>query len=277
MKTLTIVICSNRPENIFKFFKKSIPECVDVISEVIIIFDKNVFNKSNHYKIKSDNDKIKVIYSELSGLSNLRNHGLNLCTTDSILFFDDDVSFNREALGLIIKKLDIYDIVGLKLRQPNSSYFKRWYITENQYHYLGIHSSENNNSIWGACMAFNMSNIGNLKFDKGLGRQANKFMSGEDSLFIEQLKISGCSFCLDTYGYVIHNVDPARLSFKSMVCRVYWQGITEVKRGNTYKGFLKEFSRNFVQLSLINVTIGLFWLLVFITGLIFSIFYERTK
>jgi glycosyltransferase involved in cell wall biosynthesis len=281
---LTLSICSNSIE---KLIKHTLPVLREVKSlcAVQIYLDSSIkddlhsfLNQIEDIKKISDSD-IVVISQNITGLSNLRNIVLKNCQTKYLLFIDDDITIGVDAVKSIINELENnYDIVGLRLTpSENIEINKYWYIAPNQYHYLGIHTEYTSNTIWGACMAFNMKTITeqNIFFNAKLGRQNNQFLSGEETDFIAQLTKRGCQIKMVQSNYAIHHIEPSRLTFLSLLKRVFWQGITEVMRDNIPGGFNKEFKRNFQIINYRTFLFGFFWMQVFCMGLIFGMWHKK--
>ena len=274
---LTIAVCSNRIE---KLKAHTLP----LISEVIEYCRFQLFIDGS---IKED---LSLLFTELNkigdieiitsngtiGHSNLRNLVLQSCKTKYLLYLDDDITINVHSLNEIIETLENgFQIAGLKLVPANYIKIDKWFISPNQYHYLAIHSEFTLNSIWGACMAFSIEPIKRFEiyFDENLGRQNNKLLSGEDTTFIAHLTKNGCKSKVIQSSFAIHHIDKTRLSFSSFVKRVFWQGITEVRRQNIKNGFTKELKRNFATINPFKFILGCFWMFIFLLGCAYGILY----
>jgi len=275
MGKLTIAICSNRFDKIKDYSLDSLLKVKNPNFKILLILDSAITNIDNSF-LDFLKEGIEFIESDQAGLSKLRNIALARCDTKYILFIDDDVTLDNSAIETIVDNLEKgCDIVGLKLVAPNDDYKNKWYITPSQLHYVGVHSSQNNTSIWGACMAFNMSRIKsqNILFPENLGRQKGNFMSGEDSVFVQRLKESGATEFLAKDHFAIHHIDKSRFEFVVMCKRVLWQGITEVVRHNVTSSIKKEFDRNFGLGGFRNSIVGCMWFIVFCVGLLSGYFY----
>jgi len=266
---LTIVVCSNRLEKIENYVIPSIIALQGNYKTLILLDSKTKHVDFAFLQEVATHKNVEVIASTESGLSNLRNFALRYCTTKYIVFTDDDVTWEAHALRAVENKLqEGIEIVGLPLKTPSEDYLKKWFITENQYHYMGIHARSNINSIWGACMAFNLEFIrkNHFVFPVNLGRQGNIFLNGEDTTFIGDLKKAGAQSYLLREMPMVHHVEKSRLVFKIFARRVYWQGITESVRYNIKKGIIKEFKRNFAVLTPKSFFVGILWFSIFLAG-----------
>jgi len=276
---LTIAICSNRIEKLRNHTLPLLKEvnsfcAVQIFLDGLIKDDLNLF-----FKEANEIGNIEIIStSKVNGHSNLRNLVLQKCKTKYLLFIDDDITITADAVKSIIKELENnFEIVGLKLVPATNVKIDKWFISPNQYHYLAIHSELTLNTIWGACMAFSIEPIKRMNhlFDNKLGRQNNKFLSGEDTTFISYLTQNGCKTKLIHSDFATHHIDKSRVEFWSLLKRVFWQGITEAMRRNIKDAFGKESKRNFSVLSFRNFFLGCFWMLIFSVGCFYGIFYRQ--
>lgn len=278
-KLLTVAICSNRLDNLNDYTLPLLRELKDFCVTQIYLDGSIKDNLSSFYnKIGKSGEPEIFLEKKISGHSNLRNFVLKSCKTKYLLFLDDDITTTIEAIKAIITELENdRHIVGLPLTLPKNINFNKWFLSQNQYHYLAIHTKSTLDSVWGACMAFNIEPIRRLKltFDNKLGRQNNKFLSGEDTTFIAFLRQNGCRTKVLGSFFAIHCVDASRLFFSNLFKRVFWQGITEAIRQNIKDGFIKEMNRNFAVLNPLNFVLGLFWMLVFSLGCFYGILYRK--
>jgi len=268
MNDLTIAICTN---NLNKTVNIALNGIYKLECRILIVLDTNV-EMNNQSKFLNDS-KLEIIKSTKNGLSNLRNIALEMCRTKFILFIDDDVLVNREAVGatydLLLRR---NGIVGVKLSPPEhiKILLVKCYISRNQYHYFSLHNNKHTEkSVWGAYMAFDMSIIKcfNITFDTNLGRKNSNYISGEDTEFINKLQQLGCTKTMIENHMVYHYIDEKRINFYQLFKRVYSQGITEYVRCNIKNGIRKEFSRNFDIHCFKEVLTGILWFSVFIIGI----------
>lgn len=275
---LTIVVCSNRIDNIDRYTRPLISELGDLYSLVILIDSEADVSRYGSIIDLAHRNNVDLELTSVSGLSSLRNVALERCSTKYILFVDDDVTLDSVTVIEILKNLKHgFQIVGLRLMPPPNKKIDKWYITENQYHYLGIHSRKNKNSIWGACMAFDLAYIHSkgLLFREDLSRKGKSFISGEDTSFIQSLKESGAKSVLLTDVVATHHVDKNRLRFHIFTKRVFWQGVTESIRHNVKGGTRKELKRNLSIIATLKyIFIGLLWMSVFLTGIAYGKFHR---
>jgi len=272
---LTIAVCSNRIEKLRAHTLPLISEVIEYCRFQLFIDGSIKEDLSSLFTEINKIGDIEIITSnETRGHSNLRNYVLQSCKTKYLLYLDDDITITVNALNEIIETLeDGFQIAGLKLVPADNIKIDKWYISSNQYHYLAIHTEFTLNSIWGACMAFSIEPIKqlNISFNDKLGRQNNKLLSGEDTTFIAHLTKNGYKSKVIQSSFAIHHVDETRLRFSSFVKRVFWQGITEVRRQNIKNGLKKELKRNFATINPFNFFLGCFWMFIFVLGCAYGI------
>jgi len=136
-------------------------------------------------------------------------------------------------------------VVGVRLSPPPSVTPMRWYIGAAQFHYLGLHAPHVQQSPWGACMAFDLSIVDalGLRFEAKLGRLGQGFESGDDSSFVSEMRRNGARVDFLDRGDVYHHVQPQRMRLTTVLRRAWWQGRSEVRRGQARAGVQKEARR----------------------------------
>ena len=83
----------------------------------------------------------------------------------------------------------------------------------------------------GANMAFRRSVVGDLRFRPELGRRGTSLLSGEETVFVEQLRAGGARMAYCAAAEVHHHVLRERLSLRWILRRSYYQGETEILAG----------------------------------------------
>jgi glycosyltransferase involved in cell wall biosynthesis len=276
-KHLTVAICSNNFDNLISISLPFLSKIAFACS-VVIMVDSSVGSPPVNFLTNTSLKNIEIYYGKGSGLSVLRNAALAICKTKYILFIDDDVTFECNRILEITAALNSgFTAVGLRLILPSG--FNKWYLTSNQHHYIGIHTISTAACVWGACMAFNLTDIRaiGLLFDEALGRQNNKLLSGEDTTFVKTLEAHNFRSTILNSSAAIHHVDKNKLKFKRLANRVFWQGVTEVKRSQISLAIKKEVKRNFSDISIANLFIGLFWMQIFISGIVYCLISDVTN
>jgi hypothetical protein len=191
---------------------------------------------------------LDVVFSGASGgLAHARNAAIRAAITRYLVFVDDDVTVSHCAVeDLRIAFGAGSQIVGVRLEPGPFVDLSKWYISPSQFHYLGLHREGSPGKTWGACMGLDLNFVceHGLKFRIELGRKGRSLISGDDTTFVaECLELRACQAFLE-HTRVHHHVAQDRLRLRRMLSRALWQGRSEVRRGNTSHGALKEWERN---------------------------------
>jgi glycosyltransferase involved in cell wall biosynthesis len=181
------------------------------------------------------------------GLSAARNSVLDAWPDHHVLFIDDDVRIGPEVVAAVSAAFTAgAQVVGARLVPPEREKPWPWFFTEGQMHLVGWHSAEGPIKIWGACMGIDaaFAHRHELRFDGLLGRTGNRLESGDDTSFVAAMKAEGAHEQLLPGVRVVHDVDPTRLTLRYLSRRAYWQGRSEVRRGQAVAGLRKEWTRH---------------------------------
>jgi glycosyltransferase involved in cell wall biosynthesis len=244
---LTLAVCSNRTENIRSNWKQYL-NILRQKDKLLLILDTEENPVVKDLISEAKNTRVKIILNGKNlGLSESRNIVLKNCKTELLVFIDDDITLPANTLELIRMELDKgSDIVGVMIREPVTGIRLPWYITNGQLHYLAIHNTFLDRfTTWGACMGLNMLFLrkSKIQFRNDLGRKGSQLQSGDDTTFLNEMKVRGAKERFLKEVYVFHNIDSRRLSLKYMLRRSYWQGRSEIRRSNGINGLAKEWNR----------------------------------
>lgn len=241
---LTIAICSNRPE-LAACAARVAQESITEHDRVLVVLDAD-HATGLEFTDKLPADVQLILNQQQRGLSYSRNQALSLCESSQIVFIDDDVLMNVEAVQKIREAFhDGWDIVGVRILGPEGVDRLPWFISTGQLHYLGIHK-EGLASTWGACMGVSMRAVrsSGLRFREDLGRRDGTLLSAEDTTFLTSLKANGAREIFLNTASVRHDVLRSRFRLPQMLRRAFWQGRSERARGQAWAGFWKEVRRN---------------------------------
>jgi len=181
------------------------------------------------------------------GLSAARNAVLDSRRDHPILFIDDDVLLSRADVASVSAAFAAgAHVVGARLVPPCDLSELPWFLTPGQMHLLGWHSSADAVKVWGACMGIDarFAHAHGLRFDQKLGRTGRRLESGDDTSFVAAMKQRGAKEILLRSVRVIHDVSPSRHRLRYLIRRTYWQGRSEVRRGQVLTGMRKEWRRH---------------------------------
>lgn len=182
---------------------------------------------------------------ENRGLSYSRNRALDNCSHRHLVFVDDDLDLPAATMEAVRNAVaDGAAIVGVWLA-PSFERPVPWWLTGGQYHYLGVHHHVAQAKTWGACMAIDveLARENALRFQDRLGRRGSGLQSGDDTMFLAELRAAGASerFLEDTVA--VHRVTRSRTSPAYLLRRAWWQGRSEVRRMNARRAVGKEWRR----------------------------------
>jgi hypothetical protein len=180
------------------------------------------------------------------GLSAGRNTVLDAFPEHSILFIDDDVELNAAAVDSIRAAFaGGAQIVGARLIPPEGQGPWPWFFTPGQLHLVAWHSPGRPIKTWGACMGIDsgFAHRHGLTFDPRLSRAGRQLVSGDDTTFVAAMKEAGAVERLLPDVAVVHDADRGRFTLRYLLRRAYWQGRTEVRRNQAWRGLKKEWSR----------------------------------
>jgi hypothetical protein len=187
-----------------------------------------------------------VCHGETRGLSAARNTVLELHPAHRVLFIDDDILLNRAAVDAVRSAFAAgAHIVGARLVPPVRTGTWPWFFTPGQMHLVGWHPPAGPVKTWGAFMGIDTEFAcqHGLRFDVRLGRTGRRLESGDDTSFVAAMKAAGAHEQLLPSVSVVHDVDPHRITLRYLVRRAYWQGRSEVRRGQIRAGLRKEWQR----------------------------------
>jgi hypothetical protein len=188
-----------------------------------------------------------IMHGYTHGLSAARNAVLDARPGHRVLFIDDDVLLDSEAIDAVRAAFDGgAHVVGARLVPPAHQRVWPWFFGPGQMHLVGWHSPAGEMKTWGACMGVDatFAHHHGLRFDERLGRTGRRLESGDDTTFVTAMKARGARESLLSDVRVVHDVDGSRLSARYLSRRSYWQGRSEVRRGQPAAGFSKEWRRH---------------------------------
>ena len=171
-------------------------ECLDSIRkqtldknlfEVLIILNgekepyyNNILNYIEKYKLQN----FKLSYTELSGVSNARNIGLNNCKGDYISFIDDDDCITKEYLQVLFEGIQEYGDTGIVLSnylnfdEINKQTINRLNYKLNDYSENLIEFRQTFSMVWGKLIPKKV--ISHFRFNLN-------YKNSEDSLFMLEI------------------------------------------------------------------------------------------
>ena len=137
---------------------------------------------------------VKIIYSPERGLSRSRNKALQNVSknTDIVIFADDDIRFSDDYKDTVVEKYQKkdYDGIVFNVRRVNGRLNKRLSKYVNQINLFRVVSPS---------MTFKYDSIKKINFDENFGTGSNKFVLGEENIFMSDCLKKGLKICTDKY------------------------------------------------------------------------------
>ncbi|MDY0278032.1 MAG: glycosyltransferase [Acholeplasma sp.] len=240
---VTIIICTNAP----KRYNDTIDAIKSLISqtytniEIILIVDKIVelYNRFIADSFFANKNNIAISLSEMKGLSNARNKGVQLSTGKIIAFIDDDAIADPEWINKLIKNYSDSTIisVGGVMKPYWINGFAQW-IPEEFYWTMGCsYKSQSQSkcyvrSNFGSNMSFRKEVFDSAGFfDTDYGLIGDIMRTGEETEFsIRALNIiKNSKIVFDPNCVVYHRIYHFRKSPIYILKRCYAYGIAIAK------------------------------------------------
>ncbi|GIH68790.1 glycosyltransferase family 2 protein [Sphaerimonospora thailandensis] len=245
---LTIAVCSNRPATLPGAVDRILP-LLDPEDWLLVVLDHPGSGPAAEVIGAAAQDgRVRLLHNGANlGLSASRNRALKEAPTRCLLFLDDDISPNTEALRAVRAALaNGKHVVGTRITADLQGQQPPWFLSPGQLHYLGCHHPARPASIWGGCFGLDIAHARMLgvAFDERLGRVGASLASAEDTTFVRTLTDRGATAAVLYDTAVTHLIPAHRLRLHYLLRRAYWQGRSEVRRGNTRSGLRKEWQRN---------------------------------
>lgn len=244
--SLTLVVCSNRPVFVERYWRRNIAS-LGWKDTLLVVLDVAATPEACRLAQSLRDAGVECVLNGANlGLAACRNTAIRRCQTDHLVFVDDEVTISKPTIADIRRAFGAgAGIVGVRIQGPEAASPLPWCISDAQLHYLAIHT-DRTLATWGACMGFDLRQVRRhaLVFRDELGRRGTDLASADDTTFVNGLRDRGIAEAFLTEHFVHHNVDAARLSFRYVLRRAYWQGRSEHRRRTPWPGIKKEWRRN---------------------------------
>lgn len=246
MTGLIVAVCTSRLEDLRARWRHNIAQVG--AGEFVVLLDLPVSADALDLadQIRDQGGKV-FCHGITRGLSAARNSVLDAWPQHKVLFIDDDVRLDRQVVDAVRAAFSAgAEVVGARLVPPEWPEPWPWFFTDGQLHLVGWHSPDGEVKTWGACMGIDaaFAQGHGLRFDMRLGRTGRQLESGDDTSFVVAMKAAGAREVVLSQLSVVHEVDPRRLTFRYLARRAYWQGRSEVRRGQSAAGLRKEWRRH---------------------------------
>jgi glycosyltransferase involved in cell wall biosynthesis len=209
--------------------------------EIVVVLDPD--NTLVSYYKKRLDSSVKLVVSDVFGLSAARNMGIKNCTSELVAFIDDDAVADKNWLRNLVGNFDNPLIIGVGGRiipvwpNKNPDWFPEelYWIVGCSYKGLPIKKAIIRNPI-GCNMVFRRSVFENTGFfNTDMGRVGSVLMGHDDTEFGIRAtsKLPGTKIIYDPQAIVYHRVSPNRVSLKYVVRRSYSEGFSKASISNS--------------------------------------------
>lgn len=239
---LSICVCSSRPSDV----RASLACWTAALGredDLVVLFDTPSEELLEH----TLPPRCEVVWlGATRGLSAARMAALTLAPSRFVLFVDDDATFTGATLDGVRSALyGGAHVAGVRLVASFEHGCRPWYLTDGLLHYVGVHSPKTLGSIWGACFAVDRDFVRahGIVFRPELGRTDRRLQSGDDTTFVRDVRRHGGVTVLLEDQVAVHRIGPAKRRLWYLLRRAWWQGRSEVRRGDWSCGLAKELRR----------------------------------
>jgi GT2 family glycosyltransferase len=238
MSLLSIIIPTRERDKILiKSLDRLFGVCKELDAEILVVNDSDKpLSESTREYIQSK--KARIIEAGGKGVAGARNLGVQECTSDIVLFMDDDVLVTGEAIDYLLSELkeNPNTIINVNwsyppelLAQLKSDYFGNFILNNHLYHLKGYRAG----LVWKDNAPFEAEAFANylvmirkeLFLRSGGYNQIFPFAGGEDTELSHRLHKMGVRFVIDPTITVYHNEED-RIELDNWLQRKYRSGMT---------------------------------------------------
>lgn len=241
---ISVILCTkNRKEKIFKTIDSIVSQKTndDFTYEILVIDSSNNSAMKNEL-LQRYSDFIKYYWDPNLNLSEARNYGINLANGKIFAFIDDDGIALKSWLSEHHKLYSDPSVmsVGGKIVPKWLNEIPLW-LSPELITYLGWYFSLLDIGIevkqirypeipYGCNMSFRKDLfLGDISFDKRLGRMGDTLMSSEETYLFYLLDQKGMKIMYTPYAIVDHQIDSSRLTKSFFRKRSYWGGVSRAR------------------------------------------------
>ena len=246
--SITLCVCSARPALVAAKLA-AWREALAPGDELLVVFDTPVdATQGWPYHLRGrPGPRVRGVWlGATRGLSRARMRGLELAGSQHVVFMDDDAIASVATLEAIRRALEAgARAVGVRLQPSFESCARPWRLTDGVLHFVGVHSESTLGSVWGACFGVDrdFAREHAIGFRPELGRCGRQLQSGDDSSFVQRIRECDGPVVFLPHSLAVHAVGPDKCSFRYLLRRAWWQGRSEVRRGDWPRGLGKELGR----------------------------------
>lgn len=238
---ISFIICTYSTE----FFSDTL-ECINSLinqdydnKEIILVMDKNdeLYNMLTRFVPK----RVNIIINNIPGLSEARNLGIKNASGDIVVFIDDDAIADNSYISNLIKNYSDEKVVGVTGKifpkgtpnYPEELYWIGGFTNKG----FPEERCEVRNG-YGCNMSFRRDVFDKVgSFNPNFGRTGKKLVTCEETEFSIRLltSIPGSKIIYDPSIIVYHKVHEYRQSFRYMIKRAYYEGMSKAHIDKLYK------------------------------------------
>ncbi len=264
---ITVVICTyNRRSYLKKAMDSIINQAFNPKLYELIIVDNNSTDGTKEFVLNNysySRVKVRYLNEPNQGLSHCRNTGLRNAKFEYIAYIDDDgIAYSdwleNMAKGIKGQNEKFAGITGAifpiwEIPRP------RWLLHNFDTMY-SIYSHRDKRTVirqgvkvdvFGGNMVWKRSLLIEFGgFNKNLGREKNKLISGEESLTAERMIDKGYEFIYDPKMRIKHHIHKSRINIMWLIKRSFWGGYTRIAVENikTKQSLLTKFRQSFKEI-----------------------------
>jgi glycosyltransferase involved in cell wall biosynthesis len=237
---VSVVICTlDRIESLFQtlnsIFRQTLPQ--ESIEIVVVDNCGSDQLKAALGQLKHGPTVVKYVCEKRKGVSNARNTGIRFASGKFVAFIDDDAEADCRWLEKLIQSFSeppYPDAVTGPIFPPNSFKLPDWFPPRLRTHLCLLYSGNKPKLMkyphygFGTNMAFRRTifeKVGN--FDPKLGRSGpGSFFAGEETDIFLRIERSTGVIVYSPEAYVVHEVQPERLSIEWLFNQTFWIGFS---------------------------------------------------
>lgn len=238
---VTVAICTwNRASLLDKTLERMkrlrIPD--DISWELLIVNNNSTDNTDEVIAKHSNHLPIRRLLELKQGLSNARNCAIENTTAEWLVWTDDDVLVSPEWLSSFSETARRHPeaiAIGGPIDpwfpvKPSDELIEAFPVLRGGF--IGIDYGNDERTlnedepIWGANMAFQLSKVKALRFDPELGRVKDSLVSGDDNDYLARAKATNSPVYYSPGMRLQHYVDPKRMTQEYLLDFYYNLGVT---------------------------------------------------
>jgi len=240
----SVVICTyNDPVDTLRSCIESVLRQRRVEFEIIVVDSSDTDNIKRLTSILSE--KIRYVYAPAEGLAFARNVGIKNTQYNIVAFTDSDCIANENWLEELCKPFDLFKDTAISsgkvipIWPQKIPFFLKSDYARFSLSVLDLGDKpkfvEDDQMIVGANFAIDKKKIEKMGFfDTRMGRKSKTLLSGEETELCSRVRKEGYKIFYSPEAVVYHKISSNRLTYRWMVKRTFWGGLTRAKIGRRF-------------------------------------------